>query len=257
VQTTLVAWSVGVGPHVSIELHESVKAPQPHCCVAHVSLGEQVHECELALQTPPSQPPQSSVPPHPSLPPPHTQPRVTHVLAVHPHWFAFPEPPHVCGGVHPGWHVTTLPQPSLICPHTAPFDWQVAGIHVPLPHLSGPPPPHVPASQVPQSSVPPQPSVTVPHSAPSPEHVSLWHVHWWFTSQMSLTPGQVPQSTLLPHASLPAPHPHPSCGHVCFAHESPPSAPASEPPPVEKDCPHAVTRRAATVTQESRTMRSL
>ena len=66
-----------------------------------------------------------------------------HVVGVHPHTFAVPPPPHVCGIAHVP-QLSVMVQPSEIVPQFLFCAMHVVGVHGWLPHTLGlPPPPQV------------------------------------------------------------------------------------------------------------------
>ena len=80
------------------------------------------------LQVSPAAHEQLSEPPQPLGTVPHTSPvfPAGQLVVVHPHWFAVPPPPHVCGAVHVP-QLTVPPLPSGIVPQLALAAMQSAG----------------------------------------------------------------------------------------------------------------------------------
>lgn len=90
------------------------------------------------------------------------------VMAVHPHRFAVPPPPHVCGWVHEPQDTVPL-QPLGAVPQVCPDGHACAALRGVQPHtLAVPLPPHVSGGvHDPQVYVPPQPLGTAPQFLPA------------------------------------------------------------------------------------------
>jgi hypothetical protein len=172
---------------------------------------EQRHRWQPAAQCKlPEQVPQLCATPQLSLADPQLYPNVVHgsgSLGVHPHLYAVPPPPHVCGAVH-GPQLNVPPHPSGGLPHVAPTAAQVVVVQ---PHTLGtPPPPHVfGAVQPGQVCVTPQLSVSVPHDTVQSTGGDGVQPHTFGTPPPPHVCGAVhvdPQSRDPPHESVITPH---------------------------------------------------